>query len=495
LAGSTVPQNIVASEGDAQVRVSWNSVSGASSYKIYRKATQGVTLSDELLGEVDAQKLFWKDTKLAMGLTSYYAVTSVTASGESAISSDDFGRVSSTEGLVWSYDGSLANSFNTVSIGNNGLRTFTSTGPFTIYDLLFSVDDSNPPTPIFNSVITSTGTHFHKVDSAKNTNVYAVIDSQYSGGTHQTTVRKYSTFAIPDWTYTFPGEFSSPSANSLDVQISDDGTKIIVYTKAFPNIRLTTFSASSGVILSEVAATPFLIGNPAAVNPFSISGDGSTATFITTNVIYFIDLMTGQQDYSTLQGTFTGGAAINFDGSRAAYGARGNQPGDMGKVYLFDRQSTIDYILRDTISLIESETQFTGLDLSDNGNRLVGAYYLGNKFGVKAWDTTTSTSTQLFNYEQTGSGNLINFALDIVLSDDPSLFALGLTGDGVGLVDQIQVFMIGQTGPLKTFATRGSIEELDFSPNGKRIIAAIRGQHYTESTLGIYGELNSYKIV
>ncbi|MBT6182632.1 hypothetical protein HOI04_01990, partial [archaeon] len=118
-----------------------------------------------------------------------------------------------------------------------------------------------------------------------------------------------------------------------------------------------------------------------------------------------------------------------------------------------------------------------------------------NKFGVKAWDTTTSTSTQLFNYEQTGSGNLINFALDIVLSDDPSLFALGLTGDGVGLVDQIQVFMIGQTGPLKTFATRGSIEELDFSPNGKRIIAAIRGQHYTESTLGIYGELNSYKIV
>ena len=79
------PQNVVSVSDDGQVTISWDSVTGATSYNIYWDTTGGVTTSDTQLATVTSPYLH---DGLVNGTTYYYAVTAINAVGEGALSDE-----------------------------------------------------------------------------------------------------------------------------------------------------------------------------------------------------------------------------------------------------------------------------------------------------------------------------------------------------------------------------------------------------------------------
>lgn len=81
---STVPSapSITAQAGSTQVSLSWSAVSGANSYNLYWSTTAGVTISNgNMIANVSSP---YAHTGLTNGMTYYYILTAVNATGESA---------------------------------------------------------------------------------------------------------------------------------------------------------------------------------------------------------------------------------------------------------------------------------------------------------------------------------------------------------------------------------------------------------------------------
>jgi len=93
------PLNVSAASGTGQVTISWNAVSGATSYNLYYGPTSGVTTGTGVkLGGVTSPYIH---SGLGSGATNYYIVTAVNASGESAASAQVVGQTSP----YWQYLG------------------------------------------------------------------------------------------------------------------------------------------------------------------------------------------------------------------------------------------------------------------------------------------------------------------------------------------------------------------------------------------------------
>ncbi len=86
--GTTIPaapQNIQAASADSQVTVSWNSVSGTTSYNIYWNTSGGVTTADNQIAGATSP---YVHASLTNGTAYYYIVTAVNSAGESVPSSE-----------------------------------------------------------------------------------------------------------------------------------------------------------------------------------------------------------------------------------------------------------------------------------------------------------------------------------------------------------------------------------------------------------------------
>ncbi|MGE5403500.1 MAG: fibronectin type III domain-containing protein [Candidatus Saccharibacteria bacterium] len=79
------PTNLSATAGNAQISLSWDAVTGATSYKVKRSTTQGGPYA-EIASNVTATN--YLDTGLTNGTTYYYVVTAVNSGGESANSNE-----------------------------------------------------------------------------------------------------------------------------------------------------------------------------------------------------------------------------------------------------------------------------------------------------------------------------------------------------------------------------------------------------------------------
>lgn len=81
----SAPSGVSATAGDGQITISWNSVSGATSYNIYLSTSTGVTKTNgtKLTGVTSP----YTHTGRTNGATYYYVVTAVNSSGESSESS------------------------------------------------------------------------------------------------------------------------------------------------------------------------------------------------------------------------------------------------------------------------------------------------------------------------------------------------------------------------------------------------------------------------
>ncbi len=74
------PTNVVAAAGSAKVSLSWNVVSGANSYIVYRSTTNGSGY--KLIGTPTGPT--GVDRKVTNGTTYYYVVTAINVRGESS---------------------------------------------------------------------------------------------------------------------------------------------------------------------------------------------------------------------------------------------------------------------------------------------------------------------------------------------------------------------------------------------------------------------------
>lgn len=89
------PTNLSATAGDAQVSLSWDAVTGATSYKVKRATTSGGPYTEIATGVTAAS---YTDTGLTNGTTYYYVVTAVISGSESSSSNE--ASATPTEGTI-----------------------------------------------------------------------------------------------------------------------------------------------------------------------------------------------------------------------------------------------------------------------------------------------------------------------------------------------------------------------------------------------------------
>ncbi|WP_337912585.1 fibronectin type III domain-containing protein [Paenibacillus arenosi] len=80
------PMNLIATAGDAQVTLNWDSVKGATKYNVKRATTAGGAYTT--VASVDGTKTSYIDKGLTNGTTYYYVVTAVGQAGESTNSNE-----------------------------------------------------------------------------------------------------------------------------------------------------------------------------------------------------------------------------------------------------------------------------------------------------------------------------------------------------------------------------------------------------------------------
>jgi len=89
----SAPTGVQATAADSQITISWNPVSGATSYNIYWNTSGSVTTSDSAV--INAP-LPYVHMNLTNGTTYYYAVTAISNDGESALSMEVSGTPQTT---------------------------------------------------------------------------------------------------------------------------------------------------------------------------------------------------------------------------------------------------------------------------------------------------------------------------------------------------------------------------------------------------------------
>ena len=122
------PTGLAASAGSTNVSLSWNPVSGATSYKIYRGTSSG---GEHLATSVTAPA--FNDTSLTSYTTYYYEVSAVSSSGEGPLSTE----VSTTPGSDW-----FANNMPDPGLQTLARTDFNRDGTITYNDMLGLLDQA-----------------------------------------------------------------------------------------------------------------------------------------------------------------------------------------------------------------------------------------------------------------------------------------------------------------------------------------------------------------
>ncbi len=97
-AANSAPSSTLAAGASGGVNISWQLVSGATSYNVYRGAATGTLATKTYLASVASGTFF--DSSAVAGATYYYQVTAVGAFGESAPSAEVSGTATTSASLV-----------------------------------------------------------------------------------------------------------------------------------------------------------------------------------------------------------------------------------------------------------------------------------------------------------------------------------------------------------------------------------------------------------
>jgi len=504
------PQNVVASEGEEQITISWDPISGATHYEVYRSQSSSVTVFDELMGVVESPRTWTKDVHATIGSSFYYGIVAVTSAGRSPISLSDFGQVSATEGLQGYYIIDESEGFipRSISVGNSGEHALSHIGSPILYSLLFSSLDAHPLTPSPNYVhVPDTETFSQRTSSAKYADVHAALSGRMIGTNYVTSLYRFSsTSPDPLWEVSlFPDCLAQEDCNVRDVLVDEIGTEIFVfsYNEISHVLSWKILRASDGIILFEEekdlpAGIEFELSADEEAH-IRISGDFSTAVVKSKTRLIILDLRDGATLYSESgqADDYWGAVDISHSGAVVAIGTSGyNSPWGSyrGTLYIYERQPNGNYILAHQIVYSPTVYSPRRLDLSRDGTTLAVA-----DSGIER-AVVYDVASEAVIMAQTFLGT-DNRPKRIRLSEDKTRVVVGTWGDVYeDDVDEIQIFSVPQDELIASFATTGSVTDLDFSSEGDFIAVTVRNSHvlwFLQSDDGIVpegGEILLYKI-
>jgi len=473
------PQNVVASVGEPQVEVSWDAVRGVvDTYNIYR--------GGNLVGIVDSSRLSWKDDYLPMGASGNYKVAAVNAAGESAPSANALGSVSFLEGLLFAHRMDAISRPKAVSIGDSGSKLFSHHGAFNLHSMIFSSSGSSVPLLDYVHLPDET-TLVYRSASAKNADVHVSMSGRESNGQYEISLKGFSSAGlIQDLEFeVFTSCASWDACKVSNVLVSDDGTKIFAFSYNSDSKILSwmQIDVATRAIISEneriLPASINFAQNDEEAN-IRISEDFSTAVIKSESRLQVINLDTNELIYAenNMDSNYYGALDISSDGSRFAFGGKRFSE-NKGKVWVYEKQGNTYVEIWEFEYPLNSFNPYR-LDLSSDGTFVaVGYSYISYpSFGIKAYDLTTGESTMDYR-DLDNPAYYPNNPKRVRLSEDGTSFAVGFWGDDLGISDEILVFLRDQSEPKTRISTSGSVTDLEFSPDGTRIIASVRKGHVT----------------
>lgn len=355
-----------------------------------------------------------------------------------------------------------------VSIGDFGSQVMTAFGPFTDYTRIFSEYDQANPTPIVESIATSE-TRRHRVASAKEANIHVTLHDVDSGSpfnTRNVIVKKFSSSSdVADWSYTFP-EITN-GHEGTNVHVSNDGQRIValmhnIYQNA---TDIAVFSPDSNVPTAFYSVS---LSTPLTVS--LLSDDASTLYMRSNSRIVLYDLNGGDVRHSTiLFGGIPYSDAIAGDGSIFAYSTYNDV-----KVYTDDQ----GYWGDPQIITLPGDNYCGKLAISANNKVIaMGFNYYDAWLRTRLQVREIASNEVILDRDLIGGGTYQNLVSDLCLSADGSRVAIGLWGDEDGLIPEVSVFNTNSGIEIARFDTDGSVNDMDFSRDGRRLAVASKKTH------------------
>ncbi len=246
-APSTPSDLSVGSATTSSLTISWNTVTGAESYRVYRSSTSGGTYT--LIGSPTTNS--YTDSGLSESMTYYYRISAVNSYGESSLSSYQSGTTTSSGGSAPSVPANLSVGSATTSSLTITWNTVTGAESYKVYRSstsggTYTLIGSPTTNSYTNTGLSESSTYFYKVSAV---NSYGESSqSSYQSGTTTSSGGTFTpgtgAFSIATGTYTLTSggntvSYIFKSGNLLDMSAGGNTVSDMAYSYNTSNGALT----------------------------------------------------------------------------------------------------------------------------------------------------------------------------------------------------------------------------------------------------------------
>ncbi len=259
------PSGIIALVGDGQVTLSWNRVSSAASYNIYRSTTTGVSkATGTKISALVVANSYADTTGLVIGATYYYIVTAVNTNGESSESAQVSVTIPPlappTAVSAVAGDGKVTLSWSPVpfALSYNIYRSTSAGQPGS------KINQSAAASPYIDNGLTNGTAYYYVVTAVSGTNESAgstEVAAMPAVAPIMVTVTGTVRYADKEYDVNgFTGATNYKSVRFASVEVVD-----VVSNAVIPNATTTTDSTGSySIVLSSQTSTVYVRVNSSA---------------------------------------------------------------------------------------------------------------------------------------------------------------------------------------------------------------------------------------
>jgi hypothetical protein len=376
-------------------------------------------------------------------------------------------------GIAWHYPNpsGLLWISNAVAVGNRGTQVIVGEDLNYERAQLFSVFDSNPPTPIWEDLSMSSPKGVIYADSSQTGDYHLVCytsDAVVTG--YQFAVNMYrSDSSVPAWTWT------PPNADFIGPKIAIDRAPSIVAIGTFDDLNkdiiIYFLDPDTGAQIDSYAqaATYYARG-------FDLSADGSTLYFYESGgSAYIYDINAGSVTFSTPLSASFDSHAISGDGTKFAYGQFYN-------VYIWEKSGSSWSSWSKSTG---SGTYGSYMDFSDDGSTLVcGVTQFSPDYNKpKALVIDIASQTIVDEEVFVGSGGYQDVISGAAISHDGKYAVVSRWGDQNHSNPEVTIIKKG-AGIIGTIDSPGSAFDVDMSWDGQVTVSGHKAIHANVSGNG-----------